>query len=253
MALLPVGDTGMKAVPAHDFHLCVITRALLWLTLISYPFQSIARHFGEITLMLMSDNLRVNLTANRALAFHVTSCHTVWWPEQGGWSPSSGPLTPTQSPLPSALLSTQPGGARADPPVLLLPSVPPVREQGVVVRSSKVLSLLLQATFEQSPLSQHLSGQPSSSRYGCGRKAAASPVELWHPPERTGDRRGDKSGSVAFLEACHPLHRAVTSSWVPESVCEAGEGATHPGTVWDVRLAELVLRTVSSVMRTAGG
>lgn len=69
----------------------------------------------------------------------------------------------------------------------------------------------------------------------------------WRPPKPIGDGQGDKAGSVPLLAACHAQRGAVTSSWVPEGVREAGEGTTCPGTAWDAGLAELALRTGSSL------
>ena len=110
------------------------------------------------------------------------SCHKLP-PLAGGLSKkgcllSRGELTQAESPSPSLLLGTELGGAGVDPPALLLLSAPPVMEQDVAVCSGELLALLLQATSEQSPLLQCPAGQPSSSRYGCGRTAAASPTGL---------------------------------------------------------------------------
>lgn len=74
-----------------------------------------------------------------------------WWPQEKCCSLSRGEPTQARSQSPLMLLGTERGGAGVDPPASLLLSTPPVMEQEVAVPSIEFLSLLLQATSEQSP------------------------------------------------------------------------------------------------------
>lgn len=112
------------------------------------------------------------------ISCHLHAVTSGWWPQQKGFSLSRGELTQVLSLSPPLLVSTEVEGAEVAPAALLFLSAPPVMEQDLTVPSSELQASLLPATGEQSPLPQCPAGQPSSSRYGCGRAAAASPVGL---------------------------------------------------------------------------
>ena len=244
MALSPVGDAGAVPVPAHDFHLCVTTWVLLPLTLISALSLS-----SEITELLMRDNLMTGQFKTQRSAW--ISGHKLPQLAAERLLAEQRRADPCSKPVSISVARHRPGRGRGCPYCIIAAVCPSCNEQEVAVPSASPRHCCSK-TCPSSDLSRSARpGSPAPPGTDVAGQQQLVP-RGWRLPEPIGGGWGDKAGSVLLPGACHALRRAVTGSWEPESVCEAREGTVRPGTAWGVRLAELALRTGSSLTWAAG-